>query len=217
MNEIIFRDTDIYQTQAEYVKVLKSNNIITIADLLDVNKMNKILTRCGDDVRGELQSLIPLLKFKYFGTIMPNVSLIDKYLTNDMHQLKIEFNPGVYLLFESSSFLAIKKSSAYAIENRFIREELSKSGRVKLIDYLNWIIKTSETGYYPSVAAIAKLYIDAYNKQNNITNEEELGDDEIIELKKQLKEIIKTRDTLNKQIESLSVNIEGLINRNLGK
>ena len=76
--------------------------------------------------------------------------------------------------------------------------------RPRLIDFLKWILTVDHYGIKP-LHPYANAYIESYEKQQFIEDEEE-----IVNLRNQLEDLLKVRDQLSEQIEDLKrlINLE---------
>jgi hypothetical protein len=245
LSEIYIIDSEFYNKNGSYVKTFKKNNIITLEQLFNDKLMGDLMEHCQQRTRIQIKGLIALMKYKYLGIPLYNDILLDKRIeflfenisgVTETVGYREENGKCHVLVLEEMGF---DKHQSTAIKSRIISILNNSEGkRVTLIECFKQLVPKEKIKkpYHGTVIPIIQTYIESYEKKNSQeilsprskqllpqTLTQETIDSleyyqKIIELRKQISDLISIRDNLDTQIASLQERLDILSeNRNPNK
>ena len=192
--DIKLSELDLKITMYSFYNTLLNNNIRTVRDILDDEKMNPILERLRKQARDELRGFIDLMKHQFGGQALT----ADIYLEQKMRPLTDKeketiTQKGLSAIDYPINFprMAITTREAMALYIIYMVNQKHSEKDLRLIDvfklYLNGNDKES------TLSRKIRIYLDSFEKNH-------ASDVELNNLKKQLAELTQKRDNLNLQI-----------------
>ena len=192
--DIKLSELDLKITMYSFYNTLLNNNIRTVRDVLDDEKMNPILERLRKQARDELRGFIDLMKHQFAGQALT----ADIYLEQKMRPLTDKeketiTQKGLSAIDYPINFprMAITTREAMALYIIYMVNQKHSEKDLRLIDvfklYLNGNDKES------TLSRKIRIYLDSFEKNH-------ASDVELNNLKKQLAELTQKRDGLNLQI-----------------
>lgn len=211
---ISIKDLPYYYGSATYITSFKNNNIETLGDLLDEEKMNQIIERARR-TKPEIKGLVKLVRHQYLDEKLPTEELLDKTMRighsngeNSVYSLTYPSGDFYTRLQDARLYEKLVLDMPYSCTNlisRIISNNIDlkrqlEGGKLKVVDFMDAVINTKlfeDTALSQKrcriMAEIYRINIAAYNDQNKLVITPEIA--EI--LQKRLTEIKYIRESLD--------------------
>lgn len=219
LNNVLLKDTGFYDTSDNFYTILRNAGIVTVADLLNNDKLADALSHCRDANKKQIYFLVSMIEYKYLGKELSNV----KYLSNNFKLNSFDEDGYChYFEFENGEkvdfwdFFASSKAVRFANLKFHVFVARNKKnypdGKAPLIDYMRFLSESLKSSNKKSTFnngyEIVQAYINSYDGVKNVSNESNNYKEELISLKKQLKELTGVRNDLDSKITKLQFRIE---------
>lgn len=213
---ILIKDSEFYNSNSSYVRLLNNKNIKTVGELLDASLDVNFVKGYSYFTCNQVTCLIAALKHKYLGEPLYIDSYLDKHINFDGYYGNgiVFANPDNKLdTIEFGKLFGCPVSQAKPIFNNFknfvdnpnfYTNKLPE--RMKLIDFIKWV--SQENGkIVNSLKPFANLYIESYKEK-----QKRRSDIQSLEyLKGRLFSLYKLREGIDVEIAAIEKQIELLI------
>ncbi len=199
-SKAMIRNSEFYNGEAAYVGFFKKNGIVTLEQLLDEKLMSSVLKDCRTFTKVQIELLISLIKFKYFGISLPNSPLLSKRVESSGKGIVyFNDNTNTWEALNVSNLIGISPNKVDLLrrEVSYGVTEVKKEKRlVSLYDVFKFLALNNKVSKSSSLAII-KAYVLDYDKNFTLRKED------LESLKVKLVELIQARESIDREIRHI--------------
>jgi len=230
LEKITLKETGLFNSAYAFCSLFRNNNITTVAQVLDEQKMFELSTRCNGETRRQLSGFIALLKFKYLNIpiakdkILNLVIKFDSSILGDTFGLTDKsYEPEFFGKYNIIDNIGMLSNLGFSRKDYILMSERLKiygkanglPRNIKFIDFLKEYVKYCDE----RTAEIINLLLASCEntkvneERSEVSSKEESTDISTISvLKDQLANLMTMRDNLDSQISFLQQKIGELTN-----
>ena len=199
--DIELKDVEVFSYHFAFYDLFKKNEITKLHQVLNDEEMYLIMEKCKSKTRRELSAFINLMKYKYLNVPITNDYLLERKIATT------EYTIDETLINLGFPSLCIKDLKSQ------IKMQGSEVLSFKVIDFFKRIINQGLC--LDQTRKIIEIYLDSYNKNNQVINLDN-NSEALVILKKQLEKLVVMRDNLDLEITNLKEQIEKIDNKKGG-